>query len=174
MLETVCFYLYLIYRWVGNGGFYAFLTRLNTMNYNYSNIVGQVITTNLKLIGSIWVLGLTVVGVPFIILLVFIRGFILGFTVGFLVEKKAWQGLVFAIFSVFPQNLLFIPALLVVAVAAVYFSTWLLKGNFNQPLVPCLIIYALIFLFSGLLVTGSGLIEAYLSPVMIRLILAYF
>ena len=156
--------------------FNDFLNQLSSVDFSNSMVVQQVIATHLKLICCIWFLGLTVIGVPLIVALVFARGFVLGFTVGFLVEKKAAQGLILAIFSVLPQNILFIPALLSAAVAAISFSVWLIKGKliFSQPLLPRLFAYSLILLLTGLLITTGGLVEVYLAPVMIKLILAYF
>ncbi|MGI6474374.1 MAG: stage II sporulation protein M [Thermoactinomyces vulgaris] len=64
---------------------------------------------HLKTIGLMWILGLSVIGIPVLLVLLFLKGLVIGFTVGFLFSKLSWQGLWFAFVSIVPQNLLIIP-----------------------------------------------------------------
>ena len=50
---------------------------------------------NLKIILVLWLLGATVIGIPFIFAVVSIRGFITGFTAGFIIRLLGVKGLVF-------------------------------------------------------------------------------
>ena len=70
----------------------------------------QSFTHNLKYIGFLWVLGLSVIGLPVILILLFLKGVVVGFTVGFLVNEMGWHGMLVSFVSVLPQNLLLIPA----------------------------------------------------------------
>ena len=83
-------------------------------------------------LGILWLLGLTVVGAPLVILLVGARGFILGFTVGFLVQEKTGQGLLLALVAVLPQNLFYVPGLLG-QILALYFTLSLFKTSRKTP-----------------------------------------
>jgi stage II sporulation protein M len=115
----------------------------------------------------IWILGLSVVGVPLILLLDFLKGVLIGFTVGYLAGQWSWDGIVFAIVSVAPQNLVVVPAIIVCSVASISFSLLLVRsrllhrsGTVKQPLAS--------FSLTALLLTGLmlavSLFEVYVSP----------
>lgn len=46
---------------------------------------------NLKWVGLIWILGLSVIGLPGILILDFLKGVLIGFTVGCLVSQYSWR-----------------------------------------------------------------------------------
>lgn len=89
----------------------------------------QVAGLHLKWLGLIWLLGLSVIGLPGILVLDFLKGVLIGFTVGYLVGQYTWKGLLFALVSVAPHNLIVIPALLIASVAAVSFSLNIIRSR---------------------------------------------
>ncbi|WMT42639.1 stage II sporulation protein M [Paenibacillus sp. D2_2] len=88
-----------------------------------------VASLHLKWLGLIWLLGLSVIGLPGILILDFLKGVLIGFSVGCLVGQFTWKGLLFAIVSVAPHNLIVIPALLIASVAAVGFSLGIIRNR---------------------------------------------
>lgn len=127
---------------------------------------------HLKWIALIWVLGLSIIGLPFIFLLDFLKGVLVGFSVGYLVGQLSWKGLLFAFVSIAPQNLIIIPALVMCSVSACAFSLYMIKNRFLQkrggPLYPMFVRYTSLALGMSALLVGAALFEAYLSPVMIK------
>ncbi|WP_178022754.1 stage II sporulation protein M [uncultured Paenibacillus sp.] len=89
----------------------------------------DVAALHLKWLGLIWLLGLSVIGLPGILILDFLKGVLIGFTVGCLVGQYTWKGLLFALVSVAPHNLIVIPALLIASVAAVGFSLNIIRSR---------------------------------------------
>lgn len=89
----------------------------------------DVAALHLKWLGLIWLLGLSVIGLPGILILDFFKGVLIGFTVGCLVGQYTWKGLLFALVSVAPHNLIVIPALLIASVAAVGFSLNIIRSR---------------------------------------------
>ncbi|MCM3784080.1 stage II sporulation protein M [Neobacillus mesonae] len=85
---------------------------------------------HLKWVGLIWILGLSVIGLPGILILDFLKGVLIGFTVGYLVGQYSWKGLLLAMVSVAPHNLFIIPVLLICSVAAITFSLHMIKSRF--------------------------------------------
>ncbi|GMA99203.1 stage II sporulation protein M [Pelosinus sp. IPA-1] len=134
-------------------------------------MIGVVMFNNAKTVVLMWILGFTIVGIPFVLFILFTRGFIIGFTVGFLVNEYVMKGLLFAFASVLPHNLFAVPAILVLSVSATTFSLMLLRrktyGKVNiwyeaiRYSIVCMIILALM-LFAALL-------EVYISPVFMKL-----
>ncbi|MGD0152136.1 MAG: stage II sporulation protein M [Thermacetogeniaceae bacterium] len=116
-----------------------------------------------------WLMGLTVVGAPLVILLTGARGFILGFTIGFLVQEKAGQGLMLALVAVLPQNLCYVPGLLVAGTLALYFSLSLFRPSRETTVFTGILTYTLLFVACAILILLGSWIEAYLVPGIIRL-----
>lgn len=119
-----------------------------------------------------WFLGLTVIGIPLILGLVLWRGFSLGFTVGFLIQERGGTGIVLTILSILPQNLIYIPLLLMWAVIAIKFSLFILQGRreMSISLGRGMILYTLLLLFFLLLALCGALVEAYLSPLFLSIV----
>ncbi len=119
-----------------------------------------------KTVVTVWFLGLTVIGLPLILAVVFLRGFSFGFTVGFLLQEKAGTGVLICILSILPHNLVYIPLLIVSAVLAMNFSIFIVKGRSSSllPLSAGLITYSVLMLICLIVFLTGAFIEAYLSP----------
>ncbi|NLG83509.1 MAG: stage II sporulation protein M [Firmicutes bacterium] len=136
----------------------------------------EAILSNAKTIGFLFLLGLSAIGTPFILLVVFTRGFVLGFTVGFLVKQLMLKGFFFSLVAVVPQNLLFTPALLAAAAANLDLGWTLIRSRFlgrghpfGHEVLRCLGITGAAFFLLFL----AGLVEGYVSPVLITWMARY-
>ena len=131
----------------------------------------QSLGLHMKWMLLIWLLGLSVIGLPLILILDFLKGVLIGFSVGVLVGQLSWKGMLFAAVSVAPQNLIVIPALLIGSASAMYFSLAMIKNRFMhrrgavaQPFLH----YTTTTLAMCVLLLGAALLEAYLSPHMMQ------
>ncbi len=128
----------------------------------------QAFSTHLKWILLIWVLGLSIIGLPFILVLDFLKGVFLGFTVGYFVGQLSWKGMLFALVSIAPQNLFIVPIIIICSVAGISFSMYLIKNLFlkkkGEPLSNVFLNYTLLTLGSIILLFGVSLFEAYITP----------
>lgn len=129
----------------------------------------------LRTIGFMLVLGLTVVAAWAVPIIVFLRGFILGFAVGFLVSHFSWTGLLISLLAILPQNVLAIPAVVLMAGAAVAFGLTVVRhgrrdaaaiGRAGRRL-------ALVTVAALLAITVASLMEGYLAPALLRFISAW-
>ena len=126
-----------------------------------------------KTAALMWFLGLTVVGVPLILGLIFARAFSLGFTLGFLIQEKGSLGLVIGLSSVVPQNVIYVPFLLMGAVLCLNFSLFLVRGRFQAraELWQNFVLYTLAMIGITVILLLGALVESYLSPWLLSLIL---
>jgi stage II sporulation protein M len=135
---------------------------------NQSDMFLQSLGHYLKYLGLMWLLGLSVIGLPVILIMLFLKGVVIGFTVGFLVNQMGWYGFLLSFVSVLPQNVLLIPAFLVVSVAAIAFSIKMIKQlsskKYHVPFFPQLIKYTLLVSCVGIMVLIASSLEAFLSP----------
>ncbi|GGH79262.1 stage II sporulation protein M [Pullulanibacillus pueri] len=132
-------------------------------------------THYIQYIGFIWILGLSIIGLPIIFVLLFLKGIVIGFTVGFLVNQMGMHGFWLAIASIFPQNLLVIPLFIIVSTTSIAFSLkmirQLLMRTRKQPLLPQFGQYVLMMFGMAVVIALVSLYEAYVSPVLMRAIL---
>jgi stage II sporulation protein M len=68
------------------------------------NILAAAFIKQAETLLSVWLLGLTVIGLPLIMVVIFLRAFSLGFTLGFLIQQKAGTGVLVSLVSVLPQS----------------------------------------------------------------------
>lgn len=134
---------------------------------------------NLKFAGLIWILGVSIIGLPLIFVLLFIKGIVVGFSVGFFVNQMGWHGLLLAFGSLLPQNLFIIPAFIFVAACSVSLSIKLIRKifirqTFSFQLVPVFSRYVLAYIATILVITIAASIEAYLTPALMKAIIAGF
>lgn len=134
----------------------------------------RVATLHLKWLGLIWILGLSVIGLPGIFVLDFLKGVLIGFTVGCLVGQFSFKGLLFALMSVAPHNLIVIPALLVASVAATSFSLGIIRSRIFMKIPTknqsSLISYCSVILLMAGVILIAACIETWVTPTLMRLV----
>lgn len=122
---------------------------------------------HLKYLLLLYILGISIIGLPLVWILIFIKGLFIGFTVGFIVNQLGFKGLILSTLSIAPQNIVIIPVYIVGASFAMIFSLILLRKlvqykisfSISKPFQ----IYTLVFL---LLIVGSllaSLLETFIS-----------
>jgi stage II sporulation protein M len=130
---------------------------------------------NSKFIGLMWILGISIIGLPVILILLFIKGMVVGFTVGFLVSQMGWQGFLLAFVSILPQNLIIIPVFILMAALSVIFSLRMIKKQFMkkyaQPIIPFFKRYIFALIVAVIFISAASGIEAYLSPWLMKTII---
>jgi stage II sporulation protein M len=134
----------------------------------------QALILNFQYLFLTWFMGIFLFGFPIIGGLVGLRGFSLGFTVGFLVQRASLRGVLFAAGSVLPHNLILIPALIAGSVTGFSFSWLRLRCYLEKR--PCSLRehlgpYSMMFFLVGLLLAAAVLVEAYISPVFLKLLI---
>lgn len=131
--------------------------------------------SQLMYIGIIWLLGISIIGLPIILILLFLKGVVVGFTVGFLVDQMGTGGFFLAVVSVLPQNIIVIPIYVLISTIAIGFSIQLIKQLFikknTESIFPDLVKYTFIFLLVGIILMLSSAIEGYVSPKLMKIVI---
>ncbi len=136
-------------------------------------VLRQSVANNLKTAGLVWFLGVTVIGVPLTVVILFVRGFVVGFSVGFLVGEMGGKGLSLALLAIFPQNVIAVPVIIALGVSSLAFSVLVVRqrvGRFKVNLAEEFLAYTFTSLVLCALLVGASLIEAYVTPVFMGLI----
>lgn len=140
------------------------------LNADPPGIVQKALTDNLVTWAVLFFLGLTVIGIPMVLILIFMRGFTLGFAISFLAKQKSGAGTLLAITAIAPHNLILLPALFLSGAAALSFALILVQRFFNTRVrvLPGFLGYTVVMLTAGILFSGAAVIEAYVSPWLTR------
>ncbi|OAT86495.1 stage II sporulation protein M [Desulfotomaculum copahuensis] len=148
----------------------ASLPQFNHPLPDSSRAVRGAVGDNMIMVGVMYLSGLSLIGIPAVIALVFLRGYVLGFAVGFLCRDLAGRGVLLAAASIMPHNLLYLPALFTGAVASLAFAAQLLqrRPGGRDPLLFSLSRYTAIMVVVLAAAAGAGLVEACCSPWLTR------
>lgn len=148
----------------------SFTSGISQLNISAPGPIRSVLADNIITWVLIFLLGLTVIGIPLVLILVFMRGFTLGFAISFLARQKSGSGLLLAVTAIAPHNLILLPALFISGVAAISFTLLLIQRFFNTrtPILPGFFAYAGVMLAAGILFSGAALIEVYITPWLTR------
>lgn len=130
---------------------------------------------NISFLTLTWFLGLFRPGFPLVLFILLLKGLALGFTVGFTVYHFSLKGLLFSLAALFSHNIILIPAFLFTATTAASYSYMIYKQKFvskkrlsNHFSEYCCYMFAAVFL-----ILAGGLLEAYLSPIFMRLVVSF-
>src|SRR5690606_4529411 len=80
----------------------------------------------------LFLLGLSVIGLPLVWVLLYVKGLVIGFSVGFLVNQIGMKGLFLAAISIAPQNFVIIPVYIIAGTVSMIFSLGLLHKLFSR------------------------------------------
>jgi len=143
-----------------------------TNGISYKLIFLQSIKNNLPVIIFLWFLGLTIVGIPIIIIIDLLKGFTVGFTFSFMISGLGKNGIGIAMLGVLPQNLIYIPCIIFASVVSMEFSIMLLKNKFNKQWTSSIssriIYYSIIFIVIIIFLFIGIVIESYITPYFIK------
>ncbi|MDF2634477.1 MAG: stage sporulation protein [Pelosinus sp.] len=151
--------------------FFTGLSQGNEDAVSSGNMIGMVMFNNIKTVVIMWILGFTIIGIPFVLFILFTRGFIIGFTVGFLINEYVMRGLLFAIASVLPHNLFAVPVILVLGVSATTFSLMLVRRKTYSKINIWYeaMRYTMVCMILLIIMLFAALLEVYISPVFMKL-----
>ena len=157
--------------------FSSFTNSIENESINYGNLLFEVIKKNMILILPIIILSMTFFGDPIILIIILLKGFTLSYTFSFITTTFDGKGVGLAIAAIIPQNLIYIPCIILLSVISIGMSTEKFKERFfnsskNKNTVFNGVLYK--FLIIILLFTLGMLIETYVSPNLIKFVAKRF
>jgi len=122
---------------------------------------------HVKYLLIMFILGLSVVGLPLVWIFLFLKGLVIGFSVGFIVNQLGLKGLMLASMAIAPQNLLIIPIYIAAGSLSMIFSLTLLGKLFGrkvtQPVMEPFLRYISIYAILICLGFAAALMETFVS-----------
>lgn len=153
----------------------GFLKTMDKQSINSNELLIISLQENLKTIILLWLLGVTIIGIPFIWLIVLFKGFILGFSSGFIIKTMGTKGILLGVLSILPKEIIIVPCIIALAVNGINFSLNIIRSKsikqvLKQNLRMDLVGYSLSTVFFSMFILIGSLVESYIVPVFIRII----
>lgn len=144
----------------------------NLNKLNYIKAIVKCLSSNIITISSIWILGISIIGIPLIIVILIVKSFAIGFTISSLIYFYKLKGIIISIIYIIPLIInLFI--IIILSYYGIIFSKNLNSLLFLKKEVNFKNImrkYVKIFLFCIICIVVSSLIEIYIIPNILKLL----
>lgn len=131
------------------------------------------LSTNLLYILFIWILGISLIGIPIVIFLIFIKSFILGFSISSIIFKYKLSGTALSLGYIFPHHILNLIILSFLGVYALKVSISLFKLIVSKKQINFKITmkkYFGVLIICVILSIMSTFLETFISPYIIKLL----
>lgn len=153
-----------------------FINKLKeNQNLDMMGLLKNSIMQNLILGVVIWFFGTTVIGIPIVFGLVLYRGFCLGYTISTsILVLGLTKGLTFSIVTLLIQNILFIPAILALAVSGFKLYKSIIKDKRKENIKLEILRHTIFSLIMLILLIISAIIEIFISTNILSNIIKYF
>lgn len=148
--------------------FKNFGSDISTYDINHKALLMETIKSNIPVIVALWFLGLTMVGVPVILILDIIKGYTIGYTISLIISSLGIKGIWFSLLTVIPQNIIYIPCIMFCSVISMKYSIILFEnksGNNNHNnLNNNFTVYSIFFILITAVMFIGFLYEVYVTP----------
>lgn len=139
------------------------------------DLVQNSIIQNTILAIVIWFFGTTVIGLPVVFGIILYRGFCLGYTISICVGIMGIsKGIIFIIISLLIQNILFIPAILALAVSGFKLYKSIVKDNRKENIKLEIIRHTIFSLVMLVILILSSVLEVVISTNNLKYLIKYF
>ena len=144
--------------------YFSNLSKIDILNTFIKSLINNIIP-----ILFIWIIGISIIGVPIIIFIYFYKMFILGFTISSFILTYKIKGLLLSFLYVFPSRIISILIYTLICLYAIKISNNLIYIIFNKKDINCSKItkkYIQIFIISIVFVTFNSIYESIILKIL--------
>ena len=146
----------------------------NRQTINNAELLKQTIINNIIVASIIWFFGTTVIGLPIVFGLILYRGFILGYTISACISIMGVQGgLIFTLSALFLQNIIFIPAIIAIAVSGFKLYKSIVKDRRKDNIKLEILRHTVFSILMLIALCISAIIESFISTNILVNIIKY-
>lgn len=154
-----------------------FFTNISNNKINNVQALKNSLIINYIFVLSIWTLGFSIIGIFINLFLTYLKGFLVGFSISSIFLTFKYKGILAAIIYTIPSQLLNIIIVSVLSIYSITFTKHLLTLIFSKKTINSRKIlkkYTIIFIFSIIITFISSLLEVYLFPNLLKLIISLY
>ena len=142
---------------------------------NNIELLKNSITQNVLLAVTIWFFGTTVIGIPIVFAIILYRGFCLGYTISLCIAIMGLgKGISFVLVTLLLQNILFIPAILALAVSGTKLYKSIVRDKRKENIKLEILRHTIFSVIMLILLLMASVIEIFMSTNLLKLVIKYF
>lgn len=144
-------------------------------NGDYIKELKNDIKKNSGLVLLLWFSGTTIIGIPIVLGIILWRGFCLGYTISACVYVLGKiKGLIFLLITIFLQNIIFIPGLMILGVSSIKLYKSIIKDRRRENIKLSILKHSIISIIILVAFVISSIIKIEISYKMIVNLIKYF
>lgn len=106
-----------------------FFSVIHSGQIKKEQIILEEFLNSIKLFLVVWLCGSSIIGIPVIFYIVYLKGYIVGFCSGILIKSMGLNGINIIIANILPKEIFIIPIIVILSVSGIKFSIGIIKNS---------------------------------------------
>lgn len=154
--------------------FNNYISNIENNKLNYLESIKNGLFNNLLYIIIIWILGISIIGIPIVTIMFFIKSFTLGFSIASIVFNYKLKGCLLNFINIFPHQMIYFLIYMLITTYSIFFSLKMINSIINKKNIDFKIMmnkYVKILIISVIAITIGIIIETFITPLLIKIII---
>lgn len=154
--------------------FNNYISNIENNKLNYLESIKNGLFNNLLYIIIIWILGISIIGIPIVTIMFFIKSFTLGFSIASIVFNYKLKGCLLNFINIFPHQMIYFLIYMLITTYSIFFSLKMINSIINKKNMDFKIMmnkYVRILIISVIAITIGIIIETFITPLLIKIII---
>ena len=154
--------------------FNNYISNIENNKLNYLESIKNGLFNNLLYIIIIWILGISIIGIPIVTIMFFIKSFTLGFSIASIVFNYKLKGCLLNFINIFPHQMIYFLIYMLIKTYSIFFSLKMINSIINKKNMDFKIMmnkYVKILIISVIAITIGIIIETFITPLLIKIII---
>jgi stage II sporulation protein M len=151
-----------------------FFENIKNNNLNYILALKNGSISSLGFILIVWLLGVSIIGMPIVLFMYFSKFFVIGFSISSIIKGYGLKGCLLSFAYIFPHHIIYIIVYTILTVYSIKMSIKLISTIIKKDKIdfkPIVNKYLLVLLLSVIIAVLTLLFEVFITPKFINLIL---
>lgn len=151
-----------------------FFENIKNNNLNYILALKNGSISSLGFILIVWLLGVSIIGMPIVLFMYFSKFFVIGFSISSIIKGYGLKGCLLSFAYIFPHHIIYIIVYTILTVYSIKMSIKLISTIIKKDKIdfkPIVNKYILVLLLSVIIAVLTLLFEVFITPKFINLIL---
>lgn len=151
-----------------------FFENIKNNNLNYILALKNGSISSLGFILIVWLLGVSIIGMPIVLFMYFSKFFVIGFSISSIIKGYGLKGCLLSFAYIFPHHIIYIIVYTILTVYSIKMSIKLISTIIKKDKIdfkPIINKYLLVLLLSVIIAVLTLLFEVFITPKFINLIL---
>lgn len=154
--------------------FNNYISNIENNKLNYLESIKNGLFNNLLYIIIIWILGISIIGIPIVTIMFFIKSFTLGFSIASIVFNYKLKGCLLNFINIFPHQIIYFLIYMLITTYSIFFSLKMINSIINKKNMDFKIMmnkYVKILIISVIAIIIGIIIETFITPLLIKIII---